>query len=91
MHGQQNIKIKLSSFTLLPPGRRDNFEIIFKMIYIYIYITFMWLREGFTFGYSEQGNNSSVCTKEENFLIIWATTSCTVQCKLISGLKTFSA
>ena len=49
----------------------------------------MWLREGFTFGDCEQGNKSSVCTKEGNFFIIWATTNYSVQCKLISGLKTF--
>lgn len=44
-------------------------------------VTFMWLREGFTFGYYQQGNKSSVCTKEEKLLIIWATTNCFVQCK----------
>jgi len=66
-------------------------------VYIYICVcvcvcvcvTFMWLREKFTFGHCEQGNKNSVCTREEKFLIIWATTKCSVQCKLISGLKTF--
>jgi hypothetical protein len=54
---------------------------------ICICITFMWLKEGFTFGHCEQCNKSLVCAKD--FLIIWATTNCSVQCKLIYGLKTF--